>query len=89
MTNQERTTLPRIALIHPETGYAEDLVSRFRDRYEIVIFKNGFTFFEWLKPSEKFDLLLCYGSVNGPNTAGLLMQLKSSHMLERVPMAVV
>lgn len=89
MTSQEKSTLPRIALIHPELGYAEDLVARFSNKYDIAIFKNGFTFFEWLKPTEKFDLLLCYGNINGPNTAGLLMQLKASHMLEGVPMAVV
>lgn len=90
MTNkQETTTLARIALIHPELAYAEDILSRFADKYEIVIFKNGFTFFEWLKPKEHFDLILAYGSINGPNTAGLQMQLAASHLLEHTPMVVV
>ncbi len=88
-STQEKTTLARIALIHPDLAYAEDIVSRFEDKYEIVIFKNGFTFFEWLKPKEHFDLILTYGSVSGPNTAGLQMQLAASNLLIDTPMAVV
>lgn len=83
------TTQYRIALIHPDPAYAQDMVDRFKGKYEIVIFKNGFTFFEWLTPTQKFDLILSYGSVNGPNTAGLQLQLRASHLLEEVPMAVV
>jgi lipopolysaccharide/colanic/teichoic acid biosynthesis glycosyltransferase len=88
-STQEKTTLARIALIHPDLAYAEDIVSRFKDKYEIVIFKNGFTFFEWLKPKEHFDLILTYGSISGPNTAGLQMQLAASNLLTHTPMAVV
>lgn len=89
MTKPDVNTLPRIALIHPDLAYAENMVERFKDKYEIAIFKNGFTFFEWLTPAEKFGLLLAYGPVNGPNTAGLQMQLRASHQLTNVPMAVV
>lgn len=89
MTKPDVNTLPRIALIHPDLAYAENLVERFKDKYEIAIFKNGFTFFEWLTPTEKFGLLLAYGPVNGPNTAGLQMQLRASNQLTNVPMAVV
>ncbi len=89
MTKPNAHKLPRIALIHPDLAYAENLVERFKDKYEIAIFKNGFTFFEWLNASEKFGLLLTYGPVNGPNTAGLQMQLRASHQLTNVPMAVV
>lgn len=89
MSKQEKPTLARIALIHPDLAYAEDVVSRMSHKYEFVIFKSGFTFFEWLKPSEHFDLILSYGSVNGPNTGGLQMQLRASNMLTDTPMAVV
>lgn len=89
MSTQETTTLARIALIHPDLAYAEDIVSRFADKYEVVIFKNGFTFFEWLKPNKNFDLILSYGSVSGPNTTGLQIQLAASHLLEHTPMVVV
>jgi lipopolysaccharide/colanic/teichoic acid biosynthesis glycosyltransferase len=89
MTKQDQKKLARIALIHPNLAYAENLMARFEGRYEMAIFKNGFTFFEWLTPAEHFDLLLCYGPVNGPNTAGLQMQLRASQMLTKTPMAVV
>lgn len=89
MSTQEKTTLARIALIHPDLAYAEDLMSRFAGKYEIMIFKNGFTFFEWLKPTNHFDLILSYGSISGPNTTGLQMQLSASHLLEHTPMVVV
>lgn len=89
MSKQEKTKLARIALIHPDLAYAEDIVSRFADKYQITIFKNGFTFFEWLKPSHKFDLILSYGNISGPNTSGLQMQLATSHLLEHTPMVVV
>lgn len=89
MSTQEKTTLARIALIHPDLAYAEALMSRFADKYEIVIFKNGFTFFEWLKPNKHFDLILSYGSISGPNTTGLQLQLAASHLLEHTPMVVV
>ncbi len=86
---QEKTTLASIALIHPDLAYAEDIVARFAHKYEIIIFKNGFTFFEWLKPNKHFDIILTYGSINGPNTAGLQMQLAASHLLEHTSMVVV
>ncbi len=88
MSTATNTTY-RIALIHPDPEYAEDVLSRFKDKYEMVIFKNGFTFFEWLTPNEKFGMILSYGSINGPNTAGLQMQLRAAHQLVDVPMAVV
>lgn len=89
MSTEEQTALASIALIHPDLAYAEDLVARFANKYEVTIFKNGFTFFEWLKPNKEFDLILSYGSINGPNTTGLQLQLAASHLLEHTPMVVV
>ena len=45
MSTETNTTHTRIALIHPDPSYAEDVMKRFKGKYEMVIFKNGFTFF--------------------------------------------
>ena len=39
MSTETNTTHTRIALIHPDPSYAEDVMKRFKGKYEMVIFK--------------------------------------------------
>lgn len=89
MTEPTTQPLINIALIHDNPLEAEEIVLRYKEKYNIAVFKNGFTFYEWLKPTSKFDLVLSYGTINGPNASGLQMQLRAAHLLPKIPLVVV